>query len=962
MWRYRTRRAARLPLVALFWLLPALGQQLPTSAGMAASDASQPASAQAQLASSSTALSTGQLFQLLRDKPELVIDLKGFAAERLQVRDDAITDEMLFDRIAADPRLRSEITLWLRARGYLSDMDIAGSRSMDDDGPEMPPVMPSLPPTVPDSSSLSQAQGLSLAPGQDSVITQEQLDALRARSSSPDQNDPPELRRRPPNDSVDSRANTNSAESQRTSPEPQILRRPTPYNLLSLRDLYTQMPEQRTRLKRFGADIFQSRGMQSNTNPLDLPVGPDYVLGPGDSLNIDIWGGLSQRISRTVDREGRVALPEAGPLVVAGMTLERVQNAIREVLTPQFRNARVEVSVARLRTVRVYIVGDVQRPGAYDISSLSSPINALYAAGGPTQVGSLRTVRHLRGEQLVREVDLYDFMLHGIRTDERLQSGDTILVPPASAQVTVAGIVRRPAIYELKKESNLLDVLGLAGGASVSASLSEIKVERIESHARRVTLGVNLPKGGDEDAINHALASFAIQDGDRVTVAPILPYSERTIYLDGHVFRPGRLSFHDGMTVNEVLRYYQDVLPEPADHAEIVRLVPPDFHPQTIQFRLSDILDGDDPITLQPFDTIRVYGRYEADAPKVSIRGEVLRPGVYDMPHNMTAAELVRMAGGVKRSALLGRADVASYQVDESSRIAIKHTAIDIGRALDDSKADLRLKPGDVLTIHQLSGWQDIGAAITLNGEVLYPGVYGIQEGERLSSVLKRAGGFRTTAYPAGAVLERTQVKELEEKGRAELIRQIETSSATARVSPTALSGQDSAAMVQAVVQQRQQVLERLRNQTSTGRLVIKISPDVKTWENTPVDIELRAGDVLTIPKRPNFVLVNGQVYNPAALTYVPGKNADWYLRQAGGATGMANKGEVFIVRANGSVVGRESGEWYKGDVLSTKMQPGDVIVVPQKIIGGSMVWKNMLNTAQFLSSLAITARVALSF
>jgi protein involved in polysaccharide export with SLBB domain len=723
------------------------------------------------------------------------------------------------------------------------------------------------------------------------------------------------------------------------------------------------MPEQRTALKRFGADIFLSRGMQSNSTPLDLPVGPDYILGPGDSLNIELWGGFSQRISRTVDREGKVALPEAGPLMIAGMTLERAQIAIRDALSTQFRNARVEVSVARLRTVRVYVVGDVQRPGAYDVSSLSSPLNALYAAGGPTAVGSLRTVRHLRGDRLVREVDLYDFMLHGFRTDaERIQSGDTILVPPASAQVTVAGMVRRPAIYELKKESNLFDVLELAGGASVTANMSEIKVERIESHARRVTLGVNLPTGGSADALNRALESVAVQDGDRVTVAPILPYSERTIYLDGHVFRPGRLSYHDGMTINEVLRSYQDILPEPSDRAEIVRLVPPDFHPQTIEFRLSDILIGDDPITLQPFDTIHIYGRYEVDAPKVSIRGEVLRPGVYAMPQHMTAAELVRMAGGLRRSALRNKADIASYEVNGGSQIAIKHTAVDIGRALDDPVVDLRLKPGDILTIHQLSGWEDIGASITLNGEVLYPGVYGIQEGERLSSVVKRAGGFRSTAYPAGAVLERVQVKELEEKGRAELIRQIETASATARVSPAALSGQDSAVIMQGLVQQRDQVLQRLRNQTPTGRLVIKISPDVSSWQNSPADIELRSGDVLTVPKRPNFVLVDGQVYNPAAITYTPGKDAGWYLRQAGGATELANKSDVFIVRANGSVIGRESGEWYRGNVLGTKLQPGDVVVVPQKIIGGSMVWKNMLTSAQLLSSLAITARVALSF
>ena len=246
---------------------------------------------------------------------------------------------------------------------------------------------------------------------------------------------------------------------------------------------------------------------------------------------------------------------------------------------------------------------------------------------------------------------------------------------------------------------------------------------------------------------------------------------------------------------------------------------------------------------------------------------------------------------------------------------------------------------------------------MTLEGEVTYPGEYGIQEGEKLSSVLKRAGGFRSTSYPTGAVLVRTRVRELEEKSRNELIRQIESTAAGARVSPAA--GADGVASLQLLAQQQQQVLQKLRSQPPSGRLVIKINADIASWENTPADIEMRAGDVLTIPKKPGFVLVSGQVYNAAAITFLPGKNAGWYLKRAGGPTGMANRKEIFVIRANGSVVGRHSGEWYNDNVLSTMMQPGDIVVVPQKITGGSMVWRNMLATAQVLSSIAITAKLA---
>jgi protein involved in polysaccharide export with SLBB domain len=432
------------------------------------------------------------------------------------------------------------------------------------------------------------------------------------------------------------------------------------------------------------------------------------------------------------------------------------------------------------------------------------------------------------------------------------------------------------------------------------------------------------------------------------------------VYVEGHVVRPGKFAYRDDMSLTDVLHSYADLLPEPADRAEIIRLRPPDFRPESIEFSLQEAMIGNVHIHLQPFDTVRVLGRYELDAPKVSIQGEVLRPGSYPLPDKLTAAQLVRLAGGFKRSALRDHADLTSYDIKNGATVASHRVAIDIGRAVEeaDAAADVPLKPGDVLTIHQISGWNDIGASVTFNGEVVYPGTYGIQEGERLSSVLKRAGGLRPTAYPTGAVLTRAQVRDFQERSRDELIRQIESTSAATKLSPT-LSGSDQAATLQLIVQQQEQVLQHLRRQPSSGRLVIKIDTDVASWENTPADLELRNGDVLSVPKRPGFVLVAGQVYNSTAITYVSGKNAGWYLRRAGGPTQMAAKKEIFIIRANGSVVGRDSGEWFGTDVLSTKLEAGDVIVVPQKIIGGSVFWRNLLATAEFMSSFAITAKVA---
>ena len=896
-------------------------------------------------------LSATAIISILKARPELIIDVKRTAAENMQtqgvaISEDSITDEMLFQRIISDAELRKSLTSWLWTRGYVSQADLdrqtqTPGESQQEGGTRRLP-----------SGMVSATQQAQIANSIETPVDRQPDVELPKRQRVPD--------------GFHSREDAAAANrEQQADPnvptQDGLVHQPTPLNLLALRDLYTQVPEQTSSLRRFGSDAFLRRSAGSTEMPVDLPVGPDYVLGAGDALSLSLWGSVSQTVARTVDHEGRIILPEAGPVVVAGLTLTQAQSLAENLLRPQFRNIHVQLSLSRVRSVRIYVVGDVQRPGAYDVSSLSTPLNALYAAGGPTAIGSLRVVRHYRNKELVREIDLYDFLLHGMRGDtELLQPGDTILVPTAGRQVTIAGMVRRPAIYELRDEQSLDDVVALAGGLLVSASTARIKVERVHAHSGRVTESIPITDSSDLASIRHSLQSYPVEDGDRIMVAPILPYSERAVYVEGHVIRPGKFAYRDDMLLTDVLHSYADLLPEPADRGEIIRLRPPDFRPESIAFSLSETMIGNTRIRLQPFDTVRVLGRYEIDAPKVTIQGEVLRPGSYALPDKMTAAQLVRLAGGFKRSALLDHADLTSYDVKQGSTIASHRIAVDIGRAVqeEDEASDVQLKPGDILTIHQISGWNDIGSAVTLNGEVAYPGSYGIQDGERLSSVLKRAGGFRSAAYPAGAVLTRAEVRDFQDKSRAELIRQIETTSAATKISPS-LSGSDQSTTLQLIVQQQEQVLQRLRTQPSSGRLVIKIGTDIASWENTPADIDLRSGDVLNIPKRPGFVLITGQVYNSAAITYTPGKNAAWYLRRAGGPTEMANKKDIFVIRANGSVVGRDSGEWFGDDVLGTRLDPGDVVVVPQKIIGGSVFWRNLLATAQFMSSFAITAKVA---
>jgi protein involved in polysaccharide export with SLBB domain len=843
-------------------------------------------------------ISAEQIIEILRQEPDLLASVKIQVAQQSGVDPSTISDENIYDRIRQDASVRVLAAKELAEQGYSTNLTPEDQKAQNPT--EIAPRKGTVPQAVKPHGALDR-------PYED-----------------PD--------------------------------DPQVQHRLSPYrNLPSLDQLYAQFPTTEKKLHRFGSDTFLLGTGNANQLPMDLPVGPDYVLGPGDNLVVNIWGGRSQRLSLTVDRQGQIALPEAGTVTIDGLTITQAQSTIQKALGTQFQNERVEISLGRLRTVRVYVVGDVQRPGAYDVSSLSTPLNALYAAGGPTSRGSLRVLRQYRGKQLVSEIDLYDFLLRGIRSSvDRLQPGDTILVPPVGPQVSVSGMVRRPAVYELKGEQKLNEVLDLAGGILVSASLKQIRVERIEAHQRRTMLSLQLPEG--HDGVMQDLNAFGMQDGDNVHISQILPYNEQAIYLEGHVFRPGKYSYRDGMTIGDLLHSYQDVMPEPADHAELVRLQPPDFRPETISFSLPDVLIGNDSIKLEPFDLIRIFSRYEIDSPKVSIEGEVLRPGRYPMSEGMTVAGLVRMAGGFKRSAYQDDADLSSYVVKDGQKVLLSHSVIAVKKALEgDKSADTVLKSGDVVSIRQLAGWQDIGASVAINGEVEHAGSYGLEEGERLSSVLKRAGGFREDAYPAGAVLDRIQVRELGEKARQQMIQRLETTPLNFK--PGLLSGQEQTDVQQASKEQRDQVLAALRSHPASGRLVIRISPDISKWENTFADIELRAGDTLFIPKRPSFVLVSGQVNNPTAITYSPRKDAGWYLHQAGGTTRSGDKGAIFVVRADGAVVAHE-GSWLGGSVLKVQIKPGDSIIVPEKAIG-SQVWKNIISAAQIMSSVAVTGAVA---
>ena len=834
---------------------------------------------------------------------------------------------------------------------------------------------------------------------------------------------------------------------------PELTRKLSPYaDIPSLYDMYIQAISRPTTPRRFGSEVFENGTRDPQFIPMDLPVGPDYVVGPGDGLSVDLWGGVSQRFFRTVDREGRISLPEAGPVLVSGKSLADIQRDLQQILRTQFRDISAEVSLARLRTIRVYEVGDVANPGAYDISSLSTPLNALFAAGGPTPKGSLRIVKHYRGNQLIQEVDMYDLLLHGVKSDMvRLDNGDTVLVPPIGPQVTIEGMVRRPAIYELKDEKSLASVLELAGGLLPTAALRHIEVQRLVAHEKQTMLSLDIPDVDNSSDVTNKLESFKIHDGDRIRVFPIAPYNQDVIFLDGHVIRPGRYSYRENMRLTDVVASYKDLLPEPATrYAEIIRLNAPDFHPTVESFDLADALANPSQAPLlYPMDTVRIFSRFDFEnPPTVSvwgdvrmpgtyrtsgqirlgdavhlagglapdaqtedaqvfrylpdgkfkifsvnlnlalasdptenillqprdrllihrnpdavepatayIQGEVARPGRYPLTTNMKAGDLIRVGGGLKPSADTNTADLTHFVYVDQSKLTGEHEIIPISAALSgDAESDVVVHNGDVLTIRQLPGWNDLGASISVKGEVKHPGTYGIRPGERLSSILERAGGFQRGAYPYGLILQRTQVRELEARDRDQMMLRISDEKASLQLLPE--TDPDKKRAKDMALQQWQTTLQQLSSTPPSGRVAIRISPDINLWKNTKADVEVRAGDTLVVPKEPGYVMVTGQVFNPTAVGYHPGKSAKWYLSQSGGPTQLANKKAIFVIRADGSVLSSSQGMW-SGNSLDAALRPGDTVVVPEKAIGGGIQWQTVFLAAQVASSIASTAFIA---
>jgi len=760
-------------------------------------------------------------------------------------------------------------------------------------------------------------------------------------------------------------------------------------------------------LKQFGYDLFAS-APTTFAPATDIPVGPNYIIGPGDQIRFQLYGKTYVTMDLTVDRDGLIAFPELGPVSVAGLSFTEMKDAIAREVDNRMIGTEVSITMGRLRSIRVFVLGDVFRPGSYTVSGLSTLTNALFVCGGVQKIGSLRRIQLKRQGELVQEFDLYDLLLEGDTSgDARLMPMDVIFVPPVGPLVGVAGEVRRPAIYELRGEMTASDLLDVAGGLRATAYEDLIQLERVDN-GRHVAFDFALPE----------LTDTRLQDGDLLKIYPIIQREERVVFIEGNVQRPGMRQYTDGMQLLDLIPSVDELLPESYfAYGLIERENELTREPQYLAFDLgAALIDGNERenVALRPRDRVHVFNRDNfVETPVVTINGRVQNPGEYELRKDMRVLDLILTAGGLERDAwmhetglfrtdpsnldvtkqsldlsriladdamhnlvlqdldavtihsiwefrereeveILGEvnypgtyprfegmrlsdllfaggwllesaykeeAELTRYEVVANERRELHHLRLDLRAVLDgEPEADILLQPHDRLLVRRLSNWRE-GEVVHVSGEVAFPGDYPIEEGERISELITRFGGFLDEAYLPAAVFTREDIRVLQQEQLDRMADQLEADLARAAVQVTGGEEEREARKRKIALEAGQQLAKKLRSTQAVGRLVIQLKA-ANELEGTRFDLVLKDDDRLHVPKKPNYVMAMGQVRNTTAFQHEERKSAGHYIELAGGYTRFADKKRTYIVLADGSIeVNR-----------SAKLFPGDVIVVPENL------------------------------
>jgi polysaccharide biosynthesis/export protein len=715
-------------------------------------------------------------------------------------------------------------------------------------------------------------------------------------------------------------------------------------------------------LEPFGYDLFD-RSRRTFAPDTDIPVPADYVIGPGDTINVQLFGSQDIEHFLPVNRDGTINFPDIGPVSVSGLTFTQMRDTLNQRITEQMIGVRASITLGELRSLRVFLLGDVVQPGSYSVSGLSTITNALYAGGGVKTIGSLRNVALRRDGATVSTLDLYDLLLRGdTRGDVRVQAGDSIFVPPIGALVTVDGEVRRPAIYEVKDEETVAELIALAGGLNAAANRGAVKLERVVPNRGTTVQDIDLGSGG---------AQTAVRDGDVLRIPANLAQLENSVRLAGNVFQPGLYQWRQGMRLTDLVPGPEGVKPmSDVNYVLIRREFAPNIEIEAVSADLQEAWrypNGAANIALQPRDTVYVFhletGRQEVLAPLIEeleaqaasnqalpvvrVGGQVRAPGDYPLESGMRISDLLRAGGGLSAAAYTTDAELTRYTVIDGEYRETELVTVNLTSVLrGDEAANLMVGPYDYLNIKEVSRWRN-AEAVTIRGEVTFPGTYPIRRGEKLSSLLARAGGLTDLAFPEGSVFTRVETRERQREQVEQLAQRVERDLAAISVSEPNAS---------ATITTGQSLVTQLRNSVATGRLVIYLNDLVAG--DPRADVILKDGDQLLVPDERQEVSVLGEVQYATSHVYELGLTRDEYISRSGGLSQRADRKRIYVVRAGGEVVANAGASWFQRDGGSD-IRPGDSIVVPIDVDQPLARWSAI---TQIIYNMAIAAAAVNSF
>jgi len=725
-------------------------------------------------------------------------------------------------------------------------------------------------------------------------------------------------------------------------------------------------------LKPFGYDLFA--GSPTTFAPVtEIPIPANYTLGPGDVLQIQLWGKDNQQLELPIGRNGTISFPDSGPMTLAGLTFDEARQLIKQRVSEQYIGVQASVTLGELRSMRVLLLGEARNPGSYTVSALSTITNALYVSGGIKQTGSLRNVQHKRNGELVGTLDLYDLLLKGDSSgDNRLQPGDVIFIPPVGKRAGIAGEVYRPALYELDDERTLQELINLAGGLTPQAYPQLVKIERTNDEYLRIIAEADLTTAAGKRA--------RVQPGDHITIASISDITGQYIEIKGAATRTGRFAWVPGMRVSSVIKDLDADLTPVADkrYAAIVRSDPQSDQVSVLNLRLREAINNPGSsadLPLKEEDQLLIFSdagkvaggeeggnftRQSLFAPvlrrlksqaspgnprqTIQISGPVRYPGEYPMPESRKLSDAIFVAGGLKESAALYQAEIARHQTGEDGIGFTRILKVNLANAINGT-APFRLQSRDRILVKSIPEF-DRTRIVTLKGEVRFPGEYTVSNGETLRDILKRAGGLTENAFPRGAVFTREKLRQLEAQRLREAEERLQGD-----ILGVQLEGNDIAGQSAERTEQLRGLLDDVQSSKPVGRMVIDLAAVINDEDYQP--IRLQNGDTLTVPEIPQAVTVLGEVQYPTSHLHTEGLTVEDYLERSGGPTRQADSSRVYVVKADGSVMLPEKSRWFGGS--SQQLKPGDTIIVPIDVdrLNQLELWTNV---SQIIYQMALGA------